>query len=68
MNDEPPIVESGTWGNNNDGTIVVTLDQKNGEPLAEPETIYFRLQDGVLTSTICDRNLYGSEGLVLTRQ
>jgi hypothetical protein len=68
LNGEPPIVQTGTWVNNNDGTMTVTLTDKDGQAMATPETITFRLVNGQLIATVYDVNTYGSAGLTLTKQ
>ena len=66
LNDEPAIVEVGTWVENEDGTITVTLTGSDGQDYAEPTVITFELADDTLTAVDYDEALYGEEGLVLT--
>jgi hypothetical protein len=69
LNGEAPIVEIGTWQDNNDGTATVTLTGRpGGQVYNTPNVITFRLVKGELIAVVYDINLYGSEGLRLTRQ
>jgi hypothetical protein len=68
MNGQPPIIQRGSWQKQGDGSIVLTLTQKNGQALANPVTITFWLSQGQLVSTIYDLNLFGSQGLRLQKQ
>lgn len=69
LNDEAPIVEIGTWEANADGTATVTLTGRpDGLVYDNPVIITFTLEDGELTAVVYDVNLYGSEGLRLTKQ
>ncbi len=69
LNGEPPIVESGTWTDNGDGTATVTLTGRPDGTLYEaPDVIKFKLENDVLIAVEYDQALYGSEGLTLPRQ
>jgi basic membrane protein A len=68
LNGEPPIVQTGTWVNNNDGSMTVTLTDKDGQAVPNPEIITFRLVNDQLIATVYDVNTYGSAGLTLTKQ
>jgi LysM repeat protein len=69
LNGEAPIVEIGTWQDDNDGTATVTLTGRPGGQIYDtPNAITFRLVKGELIGIVYDINLYGSEGLRLTRQ
>ncbi len=69
LNGEAPIVEIGTWQDDNDGTATVTLTGRpGGQAYDTPNVITFRLVKGELIAVVYDINLYGSEGLRLTRQ
>jgi hypothetical protein len=69
LNGEAPIVEIGTWQDNNDGTATVTLTGRPGGQVYDaPDVITFRLVKGELIAVVYDISLYGSEGLQLTRQ
>ena len=68
QNNEPPIVETGTWQANDVATITVTLTQKNGVDLNEPENLVFNRSDDALMLTNYDVNNWGEEGLVLYEQ
>jgi hypothetical protein len=69
LNGEAPIVETGTWQPNGDGTATVSLTGRPGGVVYEaPDVMIFRLIDGQLVAVLYDIQLYGSEGLQLTRQ
>lgn len=67
MNGEPPVVESGTWIIEGDGSITVRLNETGGVTMYPVITIIFRLDDQVLESVSWDRMLYGSDGLTMGR-
>jgi LysM repeat protein len=69
LNGEAPIVETGTWQPNGDGTATVSLTGRPGGVVYEaPDVMIFRLIDGQLVAVVYDIQLYGSEGLQLARQ
>lgn len=65
LNGQPPIVATGQWANNNNGTVTVTLTEQAGQAIND--FLIFSLSDGKLIATVYDRNLYGSEGLQLIK-
>lgn len=67
MNGQPPIVESGTWIIEGDGSITVRLNETGGVTMYPVITIVFRLDDQVLESVSWDRTIYGSDGLSMRR-
>ncbi len=67
LNDQPPVVETGSWQANPDGTATVTLTGQAGEEYAEPVVIVFQLEGETLSAVEYDASLYGSEGLTFTR-
>jgi hypothetical protein len=69
LNGEAPIVESGMWQDNGDGTVTVTLTGRPDGTLYEaPTVIRFKLENSTLTAVEYDQSLYGSEGLTLQKQ
>jgi LysM repeat protein len=69
LNDEAPIVEIGTWEAHADGTATVTLTGRpDGLVYENPDIITFILVNGELIAVDYDLNIYGSEGLQLTKQ
>lgn len=69
LNGKPPIVEVGNWHDNGDGTMTVSLTGRpDGTTYNRPDDVTFGLQGSTLTAVAWDRNVYGSEGLTLTRQ
>jgi uncharacterized lipoprotein NlpE involved in copper resistance len=69
QNGKPPIVEVGTWQDNGDGTVTVALTGRiDGVQYGQPDVITFGLQAGELKAIAWDQNVYGSEGMTLTRQ
>jgi hypothetical protein len=63
-NDEEPIIEIGTWEENGDGTILLTLTGRADESYEEPTEVTFQVEDGILASVDAEER-YGSEGLQL---
>lgn len=69
LNGEAPIVETGAWVDNGDGTATVTLiGRPDGRVYETPTVITFELVNGELVAVDYDVSLYGSEGLRLTKQ
>jgi LysM repeat protein len=68
LNQEPPIVQTGTWEKLGDGSIQVIFTGQDGRTYEQPETIYFRLLNEELVAVVYDINVYGSEGLRLQPQ
>ncbi len=64
-NDQPLIVEDGTWTENADGTITLTLTGQDGQKYPTPDVITFDLVDDTLTAVEYDQDLYGSAGLTM---
>ncbi len=61
---EAPIVELGTWVDNGDDTITLTLTGRADQEYASPAAVTFQREDDFLQS-IDAQDLYGSEGLRL---
>lgn len=69
LNDEPPIVEIGTWEANDDNTITLFLTgREGGRDYVEPDRITFEIGEGELNAVAYDQSLYGSEGLSLQKE
>lgn len=66
LNDQPPIVETGTWQANPDGTATVTLTAQGDREYFEPQVIVFQLEGETLSSVVFDPSVYG-QGLALTK-
>jgi hypothetical protein len=64
-NDEPPIEELGTWEDNGDGTITVTITGREDRTYDEPNVVVFQSAEGQLTAVEYDESMFGSEGLQL---
>jgi hypothetical protein len=51
LNDQPPIVETGTWAGNADGAVTATLTAQDGQEYFEPRTFLVGLEgDELLVS------------------
>lgn len=61
---EAPIVDLGTWTDNGDDTITVTLTGRAGQVFDAPVVVTFLREDDFLQSLDAE-DLYGSEGLRL---
>ncbi len=69
LNDEPQIVELGDWVENDDGSLTVTLSGRPDREYEEPQVVTFELDDdGTLTATEYDVEVYGNDGLTFTEQ
>lgn len=64
VNDQPPIVEIGTWVDNDDQTLTVTLTGRPDRAYDKPTVITFRRDDDYVVSVGAE-DLFGSEGLKL---
>jgi hypothetical protein len=66
-NDKPPVVESGTWQAATDGTLTLTLTERDGRPYDEPVVITFKQVADTLESVASDAaaERFGAEGLRL---
>ncbi len=64
LNGEPPIVEVGTWGAVDDGSLILTISGREDAGYEAPKVISFEVVDGVLT-TSPDEDAYGQAGLRL---
>ncbi|MFN2169500.1 MAG: copper resistance protein NlpE N-terminal domain-containing protein, partial [Anaerolineae bacterium] len=67
MNGEAPIVQTGTWEANDDGTATMTLTAQDGNPYDEPQVITFSMDGDQLDAIVYDRSAYGEEGLHLAK-
>jgi hypothetical protein len=62
--EETPIVEMGTWVDNGDETITVTLTGRADLEYDEPVVLTFQ-RDGDILQTVGSEDLFGSEGVRL---
>ncbi|MCU0506966.1 MAG: META domain-containing protein [Anaerolineae bacterium] len=65
--DKAPIVETGAWVENADGTVTVTLADRDGKPLATPQALKFQRDGSYLTLVDYDKAIWGEQGLKLNR-
>lgn len=64
LNGEAPIVETGTWELNDDGTVTVLLTGRaDNVDYEAPVEIVLAAEDGMLNAVSYDESLYGSRGL-----
>lgn len=63
LNDQPPIVETGTWSLEDGKATVSLTGRADGTVYAEPDTLVFDVEDGMLTATSWDVSRYGDNGL-----
>ncbi|HAJ37323.1 MAG TPA: hypothetical protein DCL15_16765, partial [Chloroflexi bacterium] len=68
LNDEPVVTEVGTWEEDADGALTITITGQDGESYAEPTVIVFEQDGDQLVAVEYDEALWGSEGLTLTAQ
>jgi hypothetical protein len=62
---ESSIVETGTWADNADGTLTVTLTDKDGKKQTTPSVLKFQRDDTYLTLIEFDKAIWGESGLKL---
>lgn len=66
LNGEAPIVETGSWGVADDGTVEVSITGNDEGPYDEPVDVVFAEDaDGVWSAVEWDEAIFGSEGLLL---
>lgn len=65
--EEAPIVQTGAWQDNGDGTITVTLAEQDGRKLAKPVVFKFESDGAYLSAVEYDQAVYGEEGLKLAQ-
>ncbi|MFO7633025.1 MAG: copper resistance protein NlpE N-terminal domain-containing protein [Caldilinea sp.] len=68
LNDEAPLDEIGTWEENSDGTLTITITGRADLDYSEPTVITFELDEDQLAAVEYDISLFGSEGLTLVQQ
>ena len=65
-NDEPVVIENGTWEITDDGMVKVTLTgQESGQLYLLPTVITFTVDGDALTAVDYDASIYGSDGLTM---
>jgi heat shock protein HslJ len=62
---ETSIVETGAWVDNPDGTLTVTLTDKDGKKLASPSVMKFERDNTYLNLVDYDKTVWGESGLKL---
>jgi len=67
LNGQPPIVESGTWLIEGDGTVSVRLTETGGVSMYPVINFVFRYGVTRLESVSWDRSIYGDDGLSMER-
>lgn len=65
MNDEPPIVEIGTWEQGENDQFTVAITGTPDETYAEPDVITFEQQGDQIVAVEYDESMWGSAGLTL---
>jgi hypothetical protein len=61
------FVEKGAWKDNGDGTLTVTLTEKDGQKNSKPVVMKFQKDGTRLKLVDYDKNIWGSEGLTLNQ-
>jgi hypothetical protein len=67
LNEEPPVLETGTWIINSDGLISVKFTETGGVAMYPVVSIDFAFDGRTLESESWDVSVYGSEGLTFDR-
>ena len=60
-----PIVQTGTWQDNGDDTLTVTLTDEDGKKMAKPTVVKFKREGTYLNAVEYDKAIFGAEGLKL---
>ncbi|MCO5208925.1 MAG: copper resistance protein NlpE [Caldilinea sp.] len=68
LNDQPPIEEVGTWEENADGTLTVSLTGTPDGEYDQPDVLTFEKDGDQIVAVEYDESMWGSEGLTLTEQ
>ncbi len=68
LNGEEPVIELGTWTQNEDDTLRVELTGTAETDYSEPLALTFALADGALTATEWDTSIFGADGLTFAEQ
>ena len=63
--DQAPIMQTGTWQDNGDDTLTVTLTDVDGKKMATPTVIKFKREGSYLNAAEYDKAIFGAEGLKL---
>ena len=61
------FVEKGTWKDNGDGTLTVTLTERDGQKNSKPVVMKFQKDGASLKLVDYDKSVWGSEGLTLNQ-
>ena len=61
------FVEKGAWKDNGDGTLTVTLTEKDGQKNSKPVVMKFQKDGTRLKLVDYDKNIWGTEGLTLNQ-
>jgi heat shock protein HslJ len=62
---EAPVVQTGVWQDNGDGTLTVTLTHTGEQKQAKPDVIKFERDGSYLNAVEYDKALYGEQGFKL---
>jgi heat shock protein HslJ len=62
---DKPITQTGTWQDNGDGTLTVTLTDKDGQKMESPVVMKFKREGTYLTLVDYDKAVWGENGLKL---
>lgn len=68
LNEQPPIEEVGTWEENADGTLTVSLTGTPDGEYDQPDVLTFEKDGDQIVAVEYDEAMWGSEGLTLTEQ
>jgi putative lipoprotein len=66
LNNKPPINQTGAWTCHRDGFVTVWLRDRDGRPISE--NIIFKVKGQTLEAVGYDKNLLGSEWLILEKR
>lgn len=67
-NDQPPIEVQGTWTENADGTLTVSMPGASEGKSMQPDVITFEQDGDQIVAVAYDESVWGPQGLVLAEQ
>lgn len=65
VGDKAEVLAKGTWKDNGDGTLTVTMSERDGKQLEKPIVIKFKKEGTDLTAVEYDQALFGAKGFKL---
>jgi hypothetical protein len=64
--EETAVLAKGTWKDNGDGTVTVTMSERDGKPLDQPMVVKLKKEGAKLTAVEYDKAIFGAKGFTLS--